>query len=63
MIIERTGYTTIIDHESVNIHISGHVGLMYDESGLSVVVDSIPVMFFNNISLKDIASDVTIELS
>lgn len=63
MIIERTGYTTIIDHESVNVHISGNVGLVYEESGLTVVVDSIPVMYFNNISLREIASNVTIELS
>ena len=61
MIIKQTN-TTRIQHDSIDMNISGHVKLLYEESGLTVVVDSIPVMFFNNIGIKDIVSDITIEL-
>lgn len=61
MIIEQS-HITRIQHDSIDMSISGHVKLLYEESGLTVVVDSIPVMFFNNVGIKDIVSDITIEL-
>ena len=62
MIIRKDDCITVIEHDSLNMRISGNVRLMYEESGLTIIIDSIPVMFFNRIPLMNICSEITIEL-
>ena len=63
MIIESINGITDILHKDIAVTIEGHVKLVYEEKGLTVVVNSIPELFFNNVSIADIMSDITIELS
>lgn len=61
MIITQTDHVSIV-HRDISITIEGYVKLLYEDNGLTVVVDSIPEMFFNNISISDIKSNITIEV-
>ena len=60
MIIRDTNFVTIL-HDDIELNIAGDVKLQYNDS-LTVIVNSIPVLTFHNVSIKDIASDITIEL-
>lgn len=62
MIIEQHPDHISILHRDITITIEGRVKLIYEEKGLTVVVNSIPEMFFNYVSIADIMSDITIEL-
>lgn len=62
MIIETTQQGTTILHKDIAVTIDGYVKLVYEEHGLTVIVNSVPEMFFNNVSIADIQSDITIEL-
>ena len=46
----------------VDISIRGYVRLVREDNGISVIVDSTPMMFIPNVNMKDIISDITIEL-
>jgi len=48
-------------HKDISVTIEGYIKLVYEDKSLSVIVNSIPEMIFNNISIKDIMSDITIE--
>lgn len=61
MIIETYNNRVGIDHNNIGIVIEGHVKLIYEDNGLTIVVDSIPKMFFNDVNIRDIKSDITIE--
>ena len=62
MIIETYKNRVGIEHNNIVVIIDGYVKLVYEDNGLTIVVDSIPRMFFNDVSIKDINSDITIEL-
>lgn len=62
MIIETQPDHISILHKEIVVLISGYVKLVYEDNGLTVVVDSIPDMFFNNVNISDIQSDIIIEL-
>lgn len=61
MIIEQSNVTRI-QHDNMLIQIEGNVRLMYDDKGLTVIVNSIPELTFYNVGISDIVSDITIEL-
>lgn len=62
MIIEQHSDHVSILHRDITMTIEGYVKLLYEENGLTIVVNSIPEMFFNNVSIADIMSDITIEV-
>lgn len=62
MIITTNGHENIsIVHRDISITIEGHVQLIYEEHGLTVIVNSIPEFFFNCIPISDITSEIVIE--
>lgn len=62
MIIEQHPDHVSILHHDIVMTIEGRVKLIYEEHGLTVIVNSIPEMFYNNVSIADIMSNITIEV-
>lgn len=65
MIIEQIYPNTDIYsilHNDISVTIEGHVTLVYEDKGLTVIVNSVPELYFNNVSIKDIESCITIEV-
>ena len=63
MIVKTFNAGTKIElSDIVDISIRGYVRLIYEDNGISVIVDSVPMMFIPNVNIKDIISDITIEL-
>ena len=62
MMIRHNDYWAELHDNNITVTINGHVRLVYENNGLTVVVDSIPRMFFNDVNIKNIDSDITIEL-
>ena len=62
MMIRHDDHGTDLYDGNIIVTTNGYVKLVYENNGLTVVVDSIPRMFFNDVSIKDINSDITIEL-
>ena len=62
MMIRHNDHGTELRDSDITVTTNGYVKLVYENNGLTFVVDSIPRMFFNDVSIKDINSDITIEL-
>ena len=62
MMIRHNDHGTELHDSDITVTINGHVRLVYENNGLTFVVNSIPRMFFNDVNIKDIDSDITIEL-
>ena len=62
MMIRHNDHGTELHDGNITVVTNEYVRLVYENNGLTVVVDSIPRMFFNDVSIKDIDSDITIEL-
>ena len=62
MIIRHNEHGTELHDGNITVVTNGYVKLIYEDNGLTFVVDSVPRMFFNDVSIKDIDSDITIEL-
>ena len=62
MIIRHNEHGTELHDSDITVTTNGYVRLVYENNGLTFVVDSIPRMFFNDVSIKNIDSDITIEL-
>lgn len=62
MMIRHNNHGTELHNGNITVTTNGHVRLVYENNGLTVVVDSVPRMFFNDVSIKNIDSDIVIEL-
>ena len=62
MMIDRMEDHILITHKEYAWTFSGHIKLLYEDNGLTVIVNSIPEIHICNVSIKDIKSDITIEL-
>ena len=62
MMIRHNDHGTELHDGNITVTTNGYVKLVYENNGLTFVVDSIPRMFFNDVNIKDIKSDITIEL-
>ena len=61
MIIRHNEHGTKIHDGDITVTIKGYVRLVYEDNGLTIVVDSMPRMFFNDVNIKNIDSNITVE--
>lgn len=62
MMIKHNDHGTELHDRDITVTTNRYVKLIYENNGLTFVVDSIPRIFFIDVSIKDIDSDITIEL-
>lgn len=63
MIIRHNEHGTELHDGNISVTTNGYVKLVYENNGLTFVVDSIPKMFFYDVSIKNIDSDIIIEVA